>query len=178
MVGTARQLLAFIVALGLSGSASATGTVDASDFTSFWLWAGVRSQAVLERAECIYLLQGEVRREDPVRIVSLRAAVPHVRGADVWLVVRVETLAWPETIYPQLERELARWRAAGNRVVGLQVDFDARTRHLAEYADFLRNLRTIVIQNGKIVVTINERPGGAPSATPAATPVATDDNQT
>ena len=153
MVGTTRQLLASVVALGLSGSASGTGRVDASDFTSFWLWAGVRSQAVLERAECIYLLQGEVRRDDPVRIVSLRAAVPHVRGADVWLVVRVETLAWPETIYPQLERELARWRAAGNRVVGLQVDFDARTRHLAEYADFLRNLRRRLPAEYKLGIT-------------------------
>ena len=55
--------------------------------------------------------------------------------------VRVETLAWPAAIYPQLTRELARWRAAGNRVAGLQVDFDARTRHLAEYAAFLRDLR-------------------------------------
>ena len=36
---------------------------------------------------------------------------------------------------------LQRWRAAGNRVVGVQIDFDARTRHLDEYADFLRDLR-------------------------------------
>jgi hypothetical protein len=33
------------------------------------------------------------------------------------------------------------WRAGGNSVAGLQVDFDARTRHLDRYAEFLRQLR-------------------------------------
>ena len=153
MVGAARRLLAFVVALGLSGSAPAAGTVDANDFTAFWLWAGVRSQAVLERAERIYLLQGEIRKEDPARLVSLRAAVPRVRGAELWMVVRVETLAWPAAIYPQLIRELARWGAAGNRVVGLQIDFDARTHHLAEYAAFLRDLRLRLPAEYKLGIT-------------------------
>jgi hypothetical protein len=36
---------------------------------------------------------------------------------------------------------LVRWRSAGNRVVGIQIDFDARTRHLEDYAAFLSDLR-------------------------------------
>ena len=47
-------------------------------------------------------------------------------------------------------------------------------------AGFLRDLRTIVILNGKIVVTTNERPGTTPIETPAPTPtpVATGSNPT
>ena len=46
-------------------------------------------------------------------------------------------------------------------------------------ADLLRKLRTVIVQNGQIVITTKELPGTvAPNASPAATPVATDDNQT
>ena len=76
-----------------------------------------------------------------MRLASRRPAIPHVAGSDVWLVVRAATLAWTPDVYAQLLRALADWRAAGNRVVGLQVDFDARTRGLAGYAAFLKDLR-------------------------------------
>jgi hypothetical protein len=36
---------------------------------------------------------------------------------------------------------MQRWQAAGNQVVGLQIDFDAATHQLADYARFLRALR-------------------------------------
>ena len=45
-------------------------------------------------------------------------------------------------------------------------------------ADFLRSLRTIIVQDGKIIVTLNERSGSGAADTPAPTPVATKDNQT
>ncbi len=45
-------------------------------------------------------------------------------------------------------------------------------------ADLLRMLRTIVVQKGKFVITIGERPGAVPSIPPAATPVAMGANQT
>ncbi len=115
--------------------------VDAQDYSSFWLWAGVRPQPVLDTADRIYLLEGEVEAGQPANIVSRRAAVPHVSTAEVWLVLRVETLDWPPEVGEQLRRELAAWRRAGNHVVGVQIDFDARTRHLAAYAAVLKNLR-------------------------------------
>jgi len=96
---------------------------------------------VLDKARQIYLLAAEVRHEPRIQLVAQRAAVPHVTHADLWMVVRVETLRWPPQLYAQLDAMLARWRAAGNRLVGLQIDFDARTQHLAEYAAFLADLR-------------------------------------
>lgn len=132
-----RLAAAMLLALAAPGPAA---RVDATRYDAFWLWAGVKPQPVLARARTLYILQGQVSR-DPVRLVAQRPAVPHVRGPDVWMVVRVETLRWPEAVHAQLRAQLARWRAAGNRVVGVQIDFDARTRHLEDYAGFLRDLR-------------------------------------
>jgi len=142
-----RWLVAALL-LALAGpGASAPGDpapenrIDARQYDAFWLWAGVRPQPMLARATRIYLLQGQVEARDPVRFVSQRPAIPHVRGPDIWMVVRVETLRWPPPVYRQVLAQMARWRSAGNRVVGIQIDFDARTRHLEDYAVFLRDLR-------------------------------------
>lgn len=110
-------------------------------YDAVWLWAGVKAQPVLATARRLYLLQGQVEATDPVRYAAQRAAVPRLGNRDVWMVVRVETLAWSPAIYDQLLAALERWRAGGNRVVGVQIDFDARTRHLEDYAAFLQGLR-------------------------------------
>jgi hypothetical protein len=56
-------------------------------------------------------------------------------------VYRAQTLRWT----PRVERisldQLARRRAEGREIVGIQIDFDAHTRHLQEYLEFLRGLR-------------------------------------
>jgi hypothetical protein len=57
------------------------------------------------------------------------------------MVVRVDTLQWSPAIYAQVLADLGRWRKAGNRVAGVQVDFDAHTHHLEAYATFLQDLR-------------------------------------
>jgi hypothetical protein len=110
-------------------------------YDAVWVWAGVRAQSALGTAKRLYLLQGQVEATDPVRYTAQRAAIPRLGGREVWMVVRVETLDWPPAVYDQLLAALGRWRAAGNRVAGVQIDFDARTRHLEEYAAFLRGLR-------------------------------------
>jgi hypothetical protein len=134
-----RAVLALLLAL--TAGAAAAETVEASRYDAFWLWAGVRPQPVLDRARRVYLLQSEVRPGDTTRLIAQRPATPSVRGAEVWMVVRVETLDWPPAIRQRILADLARWRAAGNRVQGLQIDFDARTRHLGDYAAFLTGLR-------------------------------------
>src|SRR5206468_3914399 len=68
-------------------------------------------------------------------------AVPHLVHGEVWLDYRAHTLRWSPAVYRQMLARLRRWRAAGNPVAGLQIDFDSGTRHLADYAAFLRDLR-------------------------------------
>lgn len=134
-------------------TAPTTPRVDANDYDAFWLWAGVKPQPALSRAERIYLLHGAVVAGGPARLVAQRPAVPHVRHAEIWLVLRVETLAWTPQIEAQLLAALERWRLAGNRVAGVQIDFDARTQHLSGYASFLKTLRVRLPEHYKLGIT-------------------------
>ncbi|MCW3798259.1 DUF3142 domain-containing protein [Sphingomonas sp. BN140010] len=127
-------------------------TVRAEDHEAFWLWAGVRPQPVLARAHTLYILDGEVAGE-PGRYTVLRATIPRVRGPELWLTVRLETLAWQPQVRPAILRRLTDWRAAGGRVGGVQLDFDARTRHLGDYAAFLRSFRAALPPGTRLSVT-------------------------
>ena len=139
--------------------------VVAADYEAFWLWAGVKPQAVLENAKTVYILEGEVRADGEQRLTSLRPATPKVTHTDIWMVVRVETLEWNDTTYTQLMDSLLRWRGK-NRLVGLQIDFDADTRGLEDYADFLRDLRRRLPPQLKLSITglldwsVNGEPAG------------------
>lgn len=130
-----------------------TGRVDAADYDSFWLWAGVKPQPVLDRARTIYILEGEIRDAQRPRLTSLRPGTPQVDHAEIWLVYRVETLVWGPEIVPRMRADLARWRAAGNRVAGIQIDFDAATKGLSGYAEFLKAFRKQLPAGSKLGVT-------------------------
>ncbi|MEX5539709.1 DUF3142 domain-containing protein [Pseudomonas poae] len=131
--------------LGLLLLASpAFGAVDAGDYDAFWLWSGVTPQPVLKQAKTLYILQGQInatRRTPTVRLIAQGMSVPRVNQGEIWIVYRAHTLHWPERVYTQLLGQVQRWRDAGNPVIGIQIDFDARTQYLHEYADFLRDLR-------------------------------------
>lgn len=114
--------------------------VEPRDYDAFWLWAGVAPQPVLKQARTIYLLDGEVRAGQPARYVPLLAQPPRLMDKAVWLVVRTDTLDWPDGAYARLLADLEVWRAENN-VQGVQLDFDARTRDLGRYVEFLRNFR-------------------------------------
>lgn len=137
-----RFLLAAALALAAPGCGSADkDAVAAERYDSFWLWAGVKEQPVLAKARTLYLLDGEIRTTAGGRYVPLRPGVPRLPGKKLWLVVRTDTLAWPEVASTTLLARLDAWAAGGNEVEGLQIDFDANTKGLAHYAGFLRALR-------------------------------------
>ncbi|HXU99804.1 MAG TPA: DUF3142 domain-containing protein [Caulobacteraceae bacterium] len=138
--------------LGTSGAGFAA-TVDARDYDAFWLWAGVRPQPEMAKAKVLYVLQGEVVASSPPRLVAQGGATPALRRGELWLVYRVQTLAWTPLIYAQVAAHLRRWRAAGNPVVGVQIDFDARTRRLGAYAAFLADLKSRLPPDCKLGVT-------------------------
>lgn len=146
--------IALPAALALA-SCQPTGArrVAADDHEAFYLWAGVKPQPVLARAREVYVLDGEVRRDDPDRLVPLRAQAPRIGHARVWLVVRTARLDWGEGVERAILRDLDRWDAAGNSVAGLQVDFDAATHGLAGYAAFLRGLRARLPARYRLSVT-------------------------
>jgi hypothetical protein len=123
----------------------AAGTVDASKYDAFWLWSGVAPQPVLARARTVYVLQGQIEAqrgdESRVHFTAQRGAIPNLLTTEIWLAYRAHTLHWAPRDYEILLAQLERWRHAGNRVVGVQIDFDAHTLHLQEYLEFLKQLR-------------------------------------
>jgi Protein of unknown function (DUF3142) len=127
--------------------------VRGEDYDSFWLWAGVKPEALLSGARSLYLLEGEVTGDKPVHFSSRLARAPHVKGSVLWMVVRVETLDWPPEMASEIVARLGRWRAAGSNVAGLQIDFDARTKNLGDYSAFLARLRLQLPQNAKLSIT-------------------------
>lgn len=133
--------MAWALLLAGCGGAEPSGRVEAKDYDSFFLWAGVKPPALLDEARSVYLLAGEVRAADNARFVPLRAEPPRARHAELWLVLRVERIDWEPSVMRQLEREIARWRAAGANLRGVQIDFDSATLHLDRYAAFLSDLR-------------------------------------
>jgi Protein of unknown function (DUF3142) len=68
-------------------------------------------------------------------------------------VYRTETLQWGDDIVPQIRADVARWKAGGNRVAGIQIDFDAATRGLGDYAKFLRDLKSQLPSGTRLSIT-------------------------
>lgn len=136
-------------ALVLPACSAPDGLVDPADHDAFFVWAGVTPPPAAARARTIYLLAGEVRRDG--RYVALRA-VPRLGSGDVWLVVRVARLPWTPSVESRVLGELDRW-AGQSRVAGLQIDFDASTRHLDRYATFLAALRQRLPARYRLSVT-------------------------
>ncbi|HEY0629261.1 MAG TPA: DUF3142 domain-containing protein [Sphingomicrobium sp.] len=134
-----RILIGLALALAACGPAD-PDRVDAERHDRFWLWAGVQAPKTAAAREW-YLLDGEIRAAGPRHFVPLRPGIPRIGDSDVWLVVRTDTLDWPDGGAEALARRADRWARNGSRVVGIQLDFDARTRSLDDYAEFLAEFR-------------------------------------
>ncbi|MCJ1886351.1 DUF3142 domain-containing protein [Pseudomonas sp. LA21] len=151
------RAVAVALALLLGSAGAAAGEVDAADHDAFWLWSGVAAQPVLAQARTLYVLQGQVSapryKDGNARLIAQGIAIPRLSKGEVWVVYRAHTLRWHEDIYRILLAQLRRWRAAGNPVVGVQIDFDARTRYLGEYVEFLEGLRKRLPADCRLSIT-------------------------
>lgn len=144
--------------LALLSGAPTQAAVDARDHEAFWLWSGVKTQPVLAQAKSLYILQGQISQsrrypQRGVRFIAQGMAIPRLTQGEVWVVYRAHTLRWPESAYSQLLGQVQRWQQAGNPVVGIQIDFDARTRYLNEYVDFLKDLRRRLPAHYRLSIT-------------------------
>lgn len=130
------------------------GSVNAGDYDAFWLWSGVAPQPVLKQAKTLYILQGQINAtRRGKQLIAQGMGVPRLTEGEVWIVYRAHTLQWSESVYMQLLGQVQRWREAGNPVIGIQIDFDARTQYLHEYAAFLRNLRLRLPEDLRLSIT-------------------------
>jgi hypothetical protein len=83
----------------------------------------------------------------------MRAGVPHLIRSKVWLTVRAERLDWDAATWRAIIAMLARWRAAGNPLQGLQIDFDAATVGLDGYRAFLMDVRSKLPPGTRLSIT-------------------------
>jgi hypothetical protein len=140
-----------LISAPVSG-ASCTRTVNPADYDQFFVWAGARPVVVPEPVRVVYLLAGEVGRRGPPRLTLLNGG-PHAGRAQVWLVVRTDRLDWSPATFAAVLATLARWQAAGNVVIGLQIDFDAATGAVDRYAAFLAAVRRVLPAQWKLSAT-------------------------
>ncbi len=134
------------------------GVVNAMDYSSFWIWGGVKPQPFLSQTEDLYILQGQIverRRPGITETIVIAQGMPvaRIKKGRIWLVYRADTLRWAPDIMPSIILRLQQWQHAGNPVVGMQIDFDAKTRHLQEYAAFLKQIRTILPPDYRLGIT-------------------------
>lgn len=127
-------------------------TVNPRAYDAFYLWPNMRPPNGAA-TRVLYLLDGEIRSGGPVRFTRLRPGAPRLPGKDLWLVVRINRLDWSQTAYDAIFADLARWQAAGNTVAGLQIDFDAATKGIGGYSQFLAKLRGQLPQRYKLSIT-------------------------
>lgn len=146
-------MLLAALALGACQRAEAPQPVDPARYDRFFLWAGVPPPPAVAKARELYILGGEIRRGGTVRLADMRAGVPHVQQAKVWLTVRTERLDWDAGVWDGIRATLARWQAAGNRLEGLQIDFDAATPGLDRYRAFLEQVRRELPPGARLSIT-------------------------
>ncbi len=162
-MGKTAQLLLVIVCLLLSTlpataavrlSETQAEQVEASRYRAYWLWAAVRPQQVLHRAETLYLHQGEFARRQG-KSVFLRQGLPpsRLKVRQLWLSFRFSTLDTPAAAAQQMFRLRQSWIDAGNPATGIQIDFDARSYQLAYYVRFLQQLRRMLPKECGLSIT-------------------------
>lgn len=139
--GIIGKCVGICLAIFITVQAAVASVVEAEKYQSFFLWAGVRPQPALKKAQEIYLLAGEVSGGDHPHIVSQRSTTPHLPGLKLWVVYRAQTIEWNDAILNDVLRHIETWRAAGNAVEGLQIDFDSGTKNLGGYIAFLTKIR-------------------------------------
>jgi hypothetical protein len=161
------RLAAASIALLLGASTAAAERVDPAQYRQFWLWGGVPPNAALHRATTIYVLQGRITGRGSSPILTRQGVAPANFGtAEAYLVFRLETLAWDARLVAGLRNLVDAWEHTGTRVAGIQLDFDARTPHLDDYARFLRRVRGDLPRHYRLSITglLDWSTGGAPEA--------------
>ena len=144
---------AYLLALLVANTAQAA-RVGTDNYHQFWLWGRVRPQPALDHATDVYVLQGEIGHVGERITLRHQGATPTRFPVDrVWLVYRVSSLDWTPQITTALCNQWRYWQTTGTHLAGIQLDFDARTRHLDEYADFLRRIRKDIPPAARLSIT-------------------------
>ncbi len=130
--------------------------VDDAHYSNFWIWGNISSASYLQQAKELYILQGEInwnRSRQRSQFIPQGIHILKKPAQTIWLVVRSHHLNWtPENIQQVIQR-LNQWKNAGNMVQGIQIDFDARTKNIHQYAVFLAKFRQHLPSEYRLSIT-------------------------
>lgn len=118
--------------------------VYAKNYQNFWLWGSMPASKFATPPHQLYILQGEIgwsalKQQSILQPQGM--GLSHLPAKKIWLVYRTTHLRWSKQNVQAIIERLESWQRQGNQVAGVQVDFDAATRHLDSYALFLQQLR-------------------------------------
>jgi len=121
---------------------------------AYWLWAGHKIKS--HHANTIlYLHQGFVRSvRNNSRAFYRRGFSPHKTPARaLFIVIRMEKLLQDKQYVLALVRLIKQWEKHGNKVEGLQLDFDSATAKLLTYSRYLQFVHRILPKEYKLSIT-------------------------
>lgn len=158
---TARVLVGLLFVLGIVGagtyrahhqaSTQASSTVNPQSYSEFWWWPGVTIPAGLQINRLYVLAQAFNRQE---QFEPYWPSPPRLKKTgEVILVYRLEKPVAADILAAHAQLDIAAWELAGNRVRGIQIDFDSGTSALENYATFLARLRTALDKRFVLSVT-------------------------
>lgn len=130
--------------------------VDAAHYSSFWIWGNISSSPYLQQASELYILQGKMNWNKPLKrseFIPQGIQVLHKPQQKIWIVVRSHHLKWSNENIQQILQRLKHWEKNGNQIQGLQIDFDAKTKNIHQYALFLEHLRKQLPQKYRLSIT-------------------------
>ena len=129
--------------------------VEAEQYGSFWLWSGVKSQPVLQKAKTIYLLQGQIitNYRGNSHFIKQGNPITPLANQKLWLVYRAHSLNWSNNIFQTLAKQLNYWQTQGIEITGIQIDFDVPTQQLSTYISFLKFFRQWLPNHYKLSIT-------------------------
>lgn len=152
---TSNYLLVIMLLITSINPTRGYAEVNATDYDAFWLWAGVKTQAVLDQANTLYILQGQIDSDHSGQAYFTRQGNGLIKAQpkQLWLVYRVHTLIESDAVYSRILKQLERWRLNGLVVTGIQLDFDVPTYQLSSYIDFLQTFRMRLPVQYKLSIT-------------------------
>jgi hypothetical protein len=124
-----------------------------SQYTEFWIWGGIDPSRSFTQGKQFYVLQGFISEKQQKIIFTRQGMQAASEFGPVILVYRLNTLAWNRMIHDTLLNHIQAWEYRGNTVLGIQLDFDARTNNLDQYAGFLRKVRQDLPESYNLSIT-------------------------
>lgn len=151
-------LILIILSIFLAPRAAIIQTkhINPVDFEQYWLWGDIQTRPYLKTAKQLYILQGQIswdKQQKSIFHYQGIAARSLPSRQKIWLVFRNHHLNWSGQELEKIFNLIQRWESRNTHVIGIQIDFDAKTKKMGDYAQFLAKLRQQLPKHYQLSIT-------------------------